>query len=664
MKTINNLFWGLGLISLGLTSCSDFDEVNTDPSKTELGSVKSYYALNQSFSKIQMDPSTGERVYVYNWGEGARFITEKKHLSIGNYDDDYISSFYYPAIAYSINNATLAVQIAESPTIEIADQKFYPNMKQFARIWRAYLLGQFTDCFGPCDLPQDLTGGLNPVYSSEKETYNYILDELSDAVKAIDITVEPTEDQAKCDPYFGYDAKKWVKYANSLRMRLAMRLSNLKDKDSEMYNKAIAQFKDAVSDLSKTISEDVDIMEIVQNNGWDDYSGPYTRSYNQHCLSGTLANLMTNLGGISIQTQRPDIDSKYIKPANYLGKRFEKHFVQNTDNPTKGYWLDGLPENLDPRALKLYYLPYDSKADNMIDIGTEVKKLKGTFGLISFENDKDTIKIDGTYCWNGIPAGTTTSFSPSMSKNELANSSSARLNNYPILGSQARNAEEKMVYFGPWETYFLIAEALERQWITSGDVKGITAEEAYNKAIELSFIHFGVSEYYEDYIKSETYNRIGTSVAYTHTTPASAETMQYIDGYTNKNATVKYQYPDGSRTLYGGQLNDHLSKIFTQKYIAQLPYLVQECWSDYRRVGLPFFDIPANEKMMTGTDMTEWKPDSWTSGQKWQYYPQRMRYPTTLDNANPTEYNHALELLGGANTTMVPLWWSLGSNQK
>lgn len=214
MKTINNLFWGLGLISLGLTSCSDFDEVNTDPSNTELGSVKSYYALNQSFSKIQMDPSTGERVYVYNWGEGARFITEKKHLSIGNYDDDYISSFYYPAIAYSINNATLAVQIAESPTIEIADQKFYPNMKQFARIWRAYLLGQFTDCFGPCALPQDLTGGLNPVYSSEKETYNYILDELSDAVKAIDITVEPTEDQAKCDPYFGYDAK------NGLNMQI------------------------------------------------------------------------------------------------------------------------------------------------------------------------------------------------------------------------------------------------------------------------------------------------------------------------------------------------------------------------------------------------------------------------------------------------------------
>ena len=79
-------------------------------------------------------------------------------------------------------------------------------------------------------------------------------------------------------------------------------------------------------------------------------------------------------------------------------------------------------------------------------------------------DETDTIKIDGTYSWNGIPAGTTTSFSPSMSKNELPNSSSARLNNYPILGSQARDAKEKMVYFGPWETYFLVAEP----WNVSG----------------------------------------------------------------------------------------------------------------------------------------------------------------------------------------------------
>lgn len=664
MKTINKLFLGLGLIGLsGLASCSDFDEVNSDPSKTELGSVKSYYALNQSFSKIQMDPSTGERVYVYNWGEGARFLIEKKHLSIGNYNDDFISSFYYPAISSSINTATLAIQIAESETTIASDQKFYPNIKQFARIWRAYLMAQFTDSFGPCPLPQTLTGGANPVYSSEKDVYDFILNELEDAVKSIDTSIEPTDEQKNCDPYFAYDATKWTKYGNSLRMRLAMRLSNLQGSDAEMYNKAIAQFKAAAADLKKTISEDADIMEIIQNNGWDDYSGPFTRSYNQHCLSSTMFNILTNLGGVSMEVQRPDIDSKYLKEETYLGKRFDKHFVQNTDNPTKGYWLDGIPEYLDPRAFKLYFIPYDSNAENTIDIGNSAKKLRGTFGLISFENEKDTIKIDGAYCWNGLPTGTTTSFSPSTAKNELYASSSARLNNYPILGSQARNAEEKMVYFGPWETYFLVAEALVRGWVTPAEVGGITAKEAYNKGIELSFLHFDVSEYYAEYITSEKYNRVGTSVAFDHTTPATTATMKYIDGYTNKEETVSYQYPDGSKSFYSGELNDQLSKIITQKYIAQMPYLVQECWSDFRRVGLPFFELPANEKMMTGTDMTEWRPESYTSGQSWKYFPQRMRYPTTFNNASPTEYEHALQLLGGANTTMVPLWWSKGAQQ-
>ena len=79
----------------------------------------------------------------------------------------------------------------------------------------------------------------------------------------------------------------------------------------------------------------------------------------------------------------------------------------------------------------------------------------------------------------------------------MPNSSSARLNNYPILGSQARDAKEKMVYFfGPWETYFLVAEALETSVGYTGEVGGLTAENAYNKAVELSFIHFGVSQYY------------------------------------------------------------------------------------------------------------------------------------------------------------------------
>jgi hypothetical protein len=106
--------------------------------------------------------------------------------------------------------------------------------------------------------------------------------------------------------------------------------------------------------------------------------------------------------------------------------------------------------------------------------------------------------------------------------------------------------------------------------------------------------------------------------------------MKYVDGYTDQEGTVQYQYPDGTRTLYGNQLNDHLSKIFTQKYIAQLPYLVQECWSDYRRVGLQDSpdEIPELYRMITeeGYDLVSgWK-------QK-RYDPLSKTLPTKLFNA-------------------------------
>ena len=47
MKTMNKLFLGLGFCA-GLVSCSDFDEVNTNPTAAGEEYVKPQYALNNS----------------------------------------------------------------------------------------------------------------------------------------------------------------------------------------------------------------------------------------------------------------------------------------------------------------------------------------------------------------------------------------------------------------------------------------------------------------------------------------------------------------------------------------------------------------------------------------------------------------------------------------
>lgn len=654
MKTMNKLFLGLGFCA-GLVSCSDFDEVNTNPTAAGEEYVKPQYALNNSIGQAQMNPGTAERIVVYNWASAARICGEMSFLNVGRYSDDYTSAYYYPDLSSSIKNATLAITAVENQleaaTTTAHEKEFFPNVKQFARIWRAYLISEFVDNFGPYPIESFL--GENPVFNSEKDDYEFILKELKEAAAAINTSVLPVEAEGKCDPFDNvkYDPVKWQKYANSLRMRLAMRLSNI-DKAT-----AQAEFENAAKG-NKILTAD-DMFAVKENDGWDVFSGVYTRSFDDQVLSSTVANLLTNLGGIKVTEQRSDLAS-YVKPANYLGIKYDRHYVANTDNPTKQYWLDGMPENLDPRALKIFCLPDDENAENYIDKYND--RTAKDFVLYTVDENgnpipnKDNpgeIKIDATRCWNGYPAGSRGGWSPTLAYNQLVTNGYGPGCTLPMLGKDYCKGKSR-IFFAAWETYFLLAEASLYGWNT-----GTTAKEAYENGIKASFEYFGVSEYVNDYLNSTNYNRVGTSVKFDHTTEPTAEQMTYVDGYSKEQKTVTYEYPTASKTLYGKALNDHLTKIITQKFIAQTPYLVLEMWSDFRRLGLPFFEIPANESSMTGSDMVNaWNPNSWKDGQKWEFYPQRMRYPSSLENADPEGYKQAVELLGGSDNIITPLWWT------
>lgn len=655
MKTINKLFIGLGIMS-GLTACSDFDDVNTDPSKTPIESTLPEYFLNSSMGRMQMNPDVSERILLYNWGDGARVCGEASLLSVGMYDDTYTSVSYYPCISYSIKWATLAVDEAYKRRDEIP---FNKNLYQFARIWRAMIIAQFADNFGPYAL-NSAQDGVNPVFNTEKETYQFILKELKEAVNGIDLSIQPDETQASCDHGYGFNPAQWQKFGNSLRMRYAMRLTN-----TDMAGEAQKEFEDACKG-GNYIKDMADMLSFKSNNGWDNFTGPFTRTYDYNALSATMANLMTNLGGVTVAEQRPDL-AAHTKPNDYLGIKYDRHFVGNTDNPTKQYWLDGIPEKLDPRALKMYWLVNDNNAENKLVKEDKVAVINPDGAKLLNRNGSGDIMLKGELCWNGLPSGVNRDWSDTWVYNDAVYTASGVRSCFPLLGAEYCHGGEtgiaRKVFYGAWESYFLVAEAAVRGWATDMNDKA-----AYEAGVKASFEYFGISQYADAYLASEDYNRVGTSVNYEHTTEPSSFNAKYVDGYSNTKAeelTVTYKYPDASKILYKGHaLNDKLTKIITQKYLAQAPYVVLEAWSDHRRLGLPFFEITGNESTtMTGSDMKDWRNDSWEQGQSWKLYPQRLRYPSTLRDADKEEYLHALQLLGGDNTTMTPLWWSMGANE-
>ena len=649
MKKYNKLFFTLTMgaaLMAGTTSCDDFEEINISPSVAGVEVVKPYYALNNSIIGAQQSPHEAERIAVYNWASAARISGENStFLSNGRYSDSYNADYHNSYLSDWIKKANLAVTLAEEKAEEMVsehDINFNQNVKSFARIWRVVMISEYTDNFGP--YPIAAFQGTNPEFSSVKDVYYFMLDELKAAVDDIILTEAPTSDEAKSDPIFGYDAEKWAKYGNSLRLRLAMRLSEVDE------TKAKSEFEDVDKNmLIKTMDE---IAKVKEYNQWNAWAGIYSRSWNIISLPSTMSNILVGLGGVSVAEQRPDL-AQYTKPMNYLGMQFADHYADKTDNPTKGFWLDGIPENLDPRALRIYCIPGDKDADNFRDYGSS--KIDNTTQPLNDADGNKILDLQGQYTWNYYPAGSRGAWSPKFAKNYAVGSWYDTM--LPVLSdTYGGDSKGERVWFGPWETHFLLAEAAVYGWNAGTDAKS-----AYEEGVRVSFENFGVSQYVDAYLASEDYNRVGVSVSFDHQVEPVSFTADYVDGYTNAAGTMAYAYPDATKAMYkGGKLNDALAKIITQKYIAQTPYCTLEMWNDRRRLGLPWFDLPNNETVFVGADMENtWTPNTYVEGQNAKVFPQRLRYPSSLQNADPTGYAKALELLGGADNTITPLWWAI-----
>ena len=641
MNSIYKIIAGTVSSVVLLASCSDFEDINKDPSAVTPEKAKAEYFLNNSIIEAQQNPEIAERIFVLTWKRASRF-ERGSGFTLGSDNNDYMK--LYLGSSYGVkwlNSANLAITQGKTHIEQGIAGEYTKNIIQMARIWRAYVASELTDGFGPLPI-LDSFNGTTPPYDSEEAIYKYILAELTDAVTNLDPTIDMST-VSSLDAFYAGNTQKWIKYGNSLRARLAMRLSNI----DPAYAKA--QFEAAVKGGPSTlITEAGDIAWVQEKDGWDALSGVMSRPWNSQPLSTTINNLAIGLGGQKFNV--PELLQEYVKdPETYLGLRLDKHFPLTTNDPTAGYFFDGIPETIDPRVANMFNIPgyNDGKIyfDNL--------KLASEAELMDPADDsKVLLKIRTQYSWSTCVAGVW-DVKGGLSANYTNNAY-----NFPCISKIYRLGTNKRVFFGPWETYFLMAEAAVYGWNVTG-----SAKENYENGIRASFNYSNnddnkINNLVNDYLKSTEYNRVGTSVNFDHTVEATPYTINYVDGYTNQPGTVQYVYPKNSIYKNGTVNNDQLTKIITQKYLSQMPYLPLEAWSDHRRLGLPFMENQAVEQDYN--PMTQVPLTTATSKEcRLEFYPKRYRYPADLQINNKPGYEQALQLLGGPDLTTTPLWWNL-----
>lgn len=638
MKTIIskiNIALAFATASLAV-GCSKFEELNTNPTQANENQVQVEYFINNSIISAQQDPHIAERVFVLYWKSAAR-----QHLSggitTGGYNDDWTND-YWRYISSWLNHANSAIQIGNTKKENGTAQPYNENLIQIARIWRAYLMSELTDNFGP--IPINAFEGTNPDFASVKDVYYFLLDELKDATSRIDESIARPDKLQNHDPAYRYDWDKWIRYANSMRLRLAMRFSEV---DAQ---KAKTEFESAVA-TNRLITQADHNFKVAERPGWDALTGVMSREWNSQVLTPTLNNIYVGLGGIkSVDQLSADLHSS-IKPADYVGRRMLGHYSTMTNDPVAGYFFDGLPYIIDPRAYKTFFIPGDFNSDTWSNYPSYTNDASIT--KVKFPPrpgfNTDTLEIDTKYTWSTMTQG---DFGAKGSANPIR---SVLVGKIPGLSKAYRLSTNQRIFFASWETYFLLAEAALKGWNT-----GTTAQEAYENGIRASFEYHGVSEYLNAYLNSEDYNMVGTSVKFTHTTePGNSHTMTYVDAYTGAIGSTSIQYPVNSIYRNGAYRNDALTKIITQKYIANMPWLPLEAWNDHRRLGLPFFENPAIENPLP--NLPALNSSNYMTNQV-NFFPQRLKYPSSLNNADAEGYQTALSLLGGADAVLTPLWWA------
>ena len=247
--------FALLVAGMTFTSCSDsyFEEVNTDDSKASsiAPSAQLTTALLQTYGDFGLMDTY--RSYITGFTQhfaGGWNVTN--YAGSVHADDDQMRLIWYKYYAVAIKNLVDAINNSEDK----------PNINAALRIHRVYLMSVLTDTYGELPCKQAglayIKGITTPEYESQEDIYNFFFDELAACANQLATGTDLIGGDVTS---LSGDAAAWRKYANSLRLRFAMRISGVNP------TKAQQEFEKALADEGGYIQSAADDAYIIYTDG-------------------------------------------------------------------------------------------------------------------------------------------------------------------------------------------------------------------------------------------------------------------------------------------------------------------------------------------------------------------------------------------------------------
>ena len=305
MKKIKNTYKVLTLSALiALSACDKgFEELNIDPNQPSEVPVG---FLLTSTEKSAMDDIWDQwqngrfgMLYAQYWAQNEYTDEDRYVLRQGSNNNFW--SFWYAG-----HNTTGGSQISgggienlqtiidqlnkrlEDGVVSTENLPVVNNQLAIARVLKAYMFQVLTDIYGDVPYSEAFMGSENfsPAYDPQESIYLDLLKELKEA----DAQLTPgSASYGSADIIYNGDVAQWKKFTNSLRLRVAIRMADIKGDEAE------AAIKEAIASGVFTSNDDNALLNYLPSPPNNNPLNEARKSRPDFAVSKTLTDLMNDM---------------------------------------------------------------------------------------------------------------------------------------------------------------------------------------------------------------------------------------------------------------------------------------------------------------------------------------------------------------------------------
>lgn len=270
MKKIITVILSIAFISI-INSCSDFDEINVSPND-----------VSELTPNFLLTTNTRNLAYIYSdfgyWNSRIPSLLQYYQVGDGYKSEEFNALYWQPGGHSPWESIYLSlVDVKAMSDLSVEEGNVFTEAA--ALVYRAVFIDLVSKIYGDVpfsEINQLDDGIVFPKYDEQKEIYETLLVDLKTAknmIEGISGSKVPVLDGY--DLLYNGDKSKWIKFINSLRIRMCLLLNN---KKADLSVNIDAEFQDAAQDVFTSSADNAVLNYLGNSPGTSFRGGPFNAS--------------------------------------------------------------------------------------------------------------------------------------------------------------------------------------------------------------------------------------------------------------------------------------------------------------------------------------------------------------------------------------------------